>query len=412
MADPASSDSHYAQSQALFARAGKVIPGGIYGHVSPAVCLPGASPYYAVSADGCRYRDVDGHEYIDYMCGYGPIILGYQHPAVEAATEKQRRDGDCFNHPTARMVELAERLIGLVDIAAWAVFGKNGSDMTTWAVQLAREATGHKKILTVDGAYHGIDPWCTPGHGGLIEEDRAHIHTFPWNDGAMLEQCLEANRGEVAAVIVTPFHHPAFGDCVMPADGFFARLEAACRRHGALIIVDDIRAGFRLHTGGSHRVFGLNPDIICFCKALANGYALSAAVGREELRLAAGRVFLTGSYWNGAVGMAAALATLDEIERGAVPSQLEKVGRRFREGLIQLGERHGHPVVCSGPVAIPFMRFAEDRGFQRLQRFCAEAMRAGVFLHPHHNWFLCAAHTEAVIDETLDRLGPVFAGLE
>ncbi len=162
----------YTKSNELFARAAKVIPGGIYGHASPAISLPGASPYYAARAEGCRYWDVDGNEFIDFMCGYGPIILGYNHPEVEEAAARQARDGNCFNHPTPLMVELAERLVSLVDFASWSVFGKNGADMTTWCTQVAREHTGAKKILKVAGAYHGSHPWCSPGHGGWIEEDR------------------------------------------------------------------------------------------------------------------------------------------------------------------------------------------------------------------------------------------------
>ena len=116
------------------------------------------------------------------MCAYGPVVLGYRHPGVEAAAQRQAALGDCLNHPAAVMVELAERLVSLIDFAAWAVFGKNGSDMTTWCIQVAREYTGRSKILCVEDAYHGIDAWCTPGHGGLIEEDRAHVHRFRWND--------------------------------------------------------------------------------------------------------------------------------------------------------------------------------------------------------------------------------------
>ena len=116
----------YAQSSRLFDRACEVIPGGIYGHVAPALSVPQGSPYYASRAEGCRYWDVDGNEFIDFLCGYGPVVLGYRHPEVEEAAERQRRDGDCFNHPGPVMVELAEKLVDLIDFADWAVFAKNG----------------------------------------------------------------------------------------------------------------------------------------------------------------------------------------------------------------------------------------------------------------------------------------------
>ncbi len=391
---------------ALFRRAAQVIPCGIYGHQSPAATLPGASPYYAARAEGCRYWDVDGREYLDFICGYGPIVLGYRHPEVEEVAERQRRDGDTFNHPTARMVELAERLVSLVDFASWAVFGKNGSDVTSWAVRVARESTRRKKILRLSGGYHGIDPWCNHSPAGIIEEDRAHVHTFHWNDLEGFAQLMRRHAGKVACVIVTPYHHPAFGDSILPARGFLKAIEQKCRDEGVVLILDDIRAGFRLHLGGSHRVFGFSPDIICFSKALGNGHPISAALGRKELRVPASRVFLTGSFWNSAVPMAASLKVLDILERDDVPAKLQRSGQRLREGLERLGTEFGKDILGSGPAAVPFYRFNDESNFRQWQRFCAYAMEGeggvGAFFHPHHNWFLSAAHTDADIDQALE----------
>ncbi|MEO0794983.1 MAG: aminotransferase class III-fold pyridoxal phosphate-dependent enzyme [Verrucomicrobiota bacterium] len=392
---------HFGQSLSLFERAAKVAPGGIYGHMSPAACLPGASPYYAVRAEGCRYWDVDGHEYIDYMCGYGPIILGYQNAEVEEAATKQRELGNCFNHPTERFIELVERLVSLVDFAEWGVLAKNGGDVTTWAIQVAREHTKRKKIIRLKGSYHGVDPWCTPGHGGLIEEDREHIHQFGWNDLLALQGLVERYKGQIAGLIITPYHHPVFADQAFAEGGFLEGVQSICKAEGIVLIMDDIRGGFRLNIGGSHRAFGFTPDIACFCKAMANGYPISAAVGCEELRIAASKVFLTGSYWNSAVPMAAALKTLEILERDDVPQKLETVGRRLSEGLEAIGKKHGHKIQPSGPPAIPFYRLAEETNFVRQQQWCAEVMKRGAFFHPHHNWFVCASHTEADIDATL-----------
>ena len=306
---------HFERSRELFERARQVIPGGIYGHATPALVAAGASPYYAHRAEGARYWDVDGNEFIDLMCAYGPVVLGYRHAGVEAAAQRQSALGDCLNHPGAVMIELAERLVSLVDFAAWAVFGKNGSDMSTWCVRVAREHTRRKKILCIEGAYHGIGGWCTPGHGGLIEEDRAHVHRFRWNDGASFDAAMARYGNQVAAVVVTPYHHPLFAPSELPASGFLAHVQSQCARHGVVLVLDDIRAGFRLHMGGSHRYFGFEPDLICFSKAMANGYPIAAALGKTHLRRAAEKVFLTGSYWNSAVPMAAALETLATLER-------------------------------------------------------------------------------------------------
>ncbi len=401
----------FPESMKLYHRACAVIPGGIYGHTTPVTTVPGAFPYYARSASGGRYTDVDGREYIDLMCGYGPIILGHAHPEVDSAAAERQRHGDCFNHPSPLMVDLAERMVSLVDIADWAVFGKNGSDMTTWSIQVARQHTGRKKILKVAGAYHGTDAWCTPGHGGIIEEDRSQIINVRWNDAQQVREMFQRHANEIAAVIITPFHHPAFGDSSLPDPDFLGTLRTECTRTGALFIVDDIRAGFRLHVGGSHRYFGFEPDLICFCKAMGNGYPISCTVGREDYKVSASKVFLTGSYWNNAVPMAASLKTLEIVERDDVPRRLEQLGRRLFDGLDAAARQHGFSVVCSGPPAIPFMSFSDDPGFHRMQAFAALCAAEGVFYHPHHNWFLCAAHTEDDIDTAVSVAGRAFQRL-
>lgn len=400
---------NFSQSQALFRRAATVIPGGIYGHTTPAATLPGATPYYADSGHGCRYRDIDGNEFIDFMGGYGPLVLGYHHPEVEAAADAARARGAAFNHPTPLMVELAEKLVARIDFADWAVFAKNGSDLTTWAILVAREFTDRPKILKIAGAYHGAHAWCTPGHGGLLPADRAHIHDFPFNNTVALEALFARHRGAVAGLVLTPFHHPAFADSVLPTPEFVATANRLCREHGALLILDDVRCGFRLSPDGSHSVFGYTPDLAVYCKALANGHPISACVGRSALKPAASRVFLTGSYWNDPAPMAAALATLDIVARDRIPEKLAATGRRFVDGLLALGEKHRVPLIASGPTAMPYVRVADDPSFVRTQALCAAAIANGVFLHPHHNWFISAAHTEADITESLARLDRALA---
>lgn len=391
----------FPKSMAWFERASRVIPTGIYGHMTPALTVPLEFPYYAARAEGCRYWDVDGNEYLDFLCGYGPMVLGHHHPEVEAAAERQRSLGDCFNHPTPVMVELAERLVALVDFAEWTVLGKNGSDMTTWAVQVAREFTGRKKVLRARQSYHGSHSWCTPGHGGLIDEDRMHVHEFVWNDLNTVHDLVKRYPNQIAALITTPFHHPPFMDSELPAPGFFHGVQEICRKHGIVFILDDVRAGFRLDLGGSHRYFGFEPDMICFSKALGNGHPISATLGRKELRVAASRVFLTGSFWYNAVPMAAALACLEVLEREQAIPHMLKMGRLLIEGLRTRAARHGLEVRESGPPSLPFMKFSNETNLLRQQRFCVEAARRGVFLHPHHNWFISAALKETDIEFAL-----------
>jgi glutamate-1-semialdehyde 2,1-aminomutase len=393
----------YRETQALFARAEKVVPGGIYGHQSPAMLVPGAYPYFFARGSGARLWDVDGNEYVDLMCSYGPIVLGHNHPAVDSAAERQGRDGSCFNGPGRIWVELAERLVTLTPWAAWAVFAKNGSEVCTWAVQVARAATGRRKVLTARGAYHGAHAWCSPLPEGTTPEDRAHVVHYRYNDLASVDEALAAHHGDVAAIMVSPFRHDAFHDQEMPAPGFLPGLRERCDRLGVVLILDDVRAGFRLHLGGSGERVGVRPDLTCYCKALGNGYPISAALGREELRDAARRVFFTGSYWTSTVPMAAALACLSEIESSDAIGHMERMGSKLRLGIERQAAAHRIAVRYTGPPAIPFLSFVADEGsFERSRIFAAACAARGVYLHPHHNWFLSAALDEYDVGRVLE----------
>ncbi|MGH7860143.1 MAG: aminotransferase class III-fold pyridoxal phosphate-dependent enzyme, partial [Candidatus Binatia bacterium] len=298
------SHAGFRRTQALFERASRVVPGGIYGHQTPLMLVPGEYPYFFERGEGARVWDVDGNEYIDYMCSYGPIVLGHNHPSVEEAAAAQRKKGNCFNGPTPLWVELAEELVALTPFADWAVFGKNGSDVCTWAIELAREHTGKPKIVKAAGAYHGTHAWCTPLPGGTTPEDTANVATFRYNDLESLRRVVAENDGNVAGIIVTPFRHEAFHDQELPVEGFLQGVRSLCDEKGIVFILDDVRAGFRLHLGGSGERFGVRPDVACYCKAIANGYPLSAALGREFLREAAKKIFFTGSYFTSGVPMA------------------------------------------------------------------------------------------------------------
>jgi glutamate-1-semialdehyde 2,1-aminomutase len=203
--------------------------------------------------------------------------------------------------------------------------------------------------------------------------------------------------------MVCPFRHDAFHDQEMPADGFLPGLRERCDRLGAVLILDDVRAGFRLHLGGSGELFGVRPDLACYSKAIANGYALAALVGRDALREAATRVFVTGTYWPSAVPMAAALACLGELEATDAVRHMAARGEQLRQGMETQAAAHHLAVRYTGPAAVPFMTFVADEGsFRRSRDFAAACIAHGVYLHPHHNWFLSAAHTEADVARVLE----------
>jgi glutamate-1-semialdehyde 2,1-aminomutase len=398
----------FEKSNKLFNRALNVIPGGIPGHQSPTLLVFGSSPCFIERAEGSRFWDVDGNEYIDYMCAYGPMVIGYNHPKVEEAARAQSSKVDTCNLPSERYVELAERMVDTIPIADWAVFGKNGSDATTYACRVARAQTGRSKIIMVEGAYHGIGAWCTSFTTGITEEEQVNVLKFQYNDTQGLEALVDQHRENVAGIILTPFRHDAFHDQEMPAPGFLERVREVCDDIGAAFIIDDVRAGFRMHMGGSLERFGVKPDLICFSKALANGHPISACVGRDDLKDAASQVFFTGSFFTSAAPMAAALTTLDEMEATDAIGTMYARGEMLKEGLYDQADSHGQHINYTGPETIPFMTFSTEDGWDRSKLFCEECYQRGVFFHPFHNWFISAAHTEDDIKATLEATDAAF----
>jgi glutamate-1-semialdehyde 2,1-aminomutase len=267
---------------------------------------------------------------------------------------------------------------------------------------VARAHTGRRKIAKAEGAYHGIGPWCTPTLDGITEEDRVHVLTFPYNDAQALRALVEQNRDDLAGVIITPIRHDFMHDLELPNEAFLDAVRELCPGgEGPVLILDDVRCGFRLHMGGSAEYFALKPHLTGFSKALGNGHPISACVGAEDLKDAAGRVFFTGSFFTSAVPLAASLATLDEMVATDAIGRMFRVGETLKQGMLEQAGSLGLEVSYTGPVTMPFMTFADDPSLKKNKTFCARAYREGVFFHPFHNWFLSAAHGDEEIEETL-----------
>ncbi len=396
--------------QHLRARARRVIPGGMYGHMR-SEGLPASYPQFFERGEGCYLWDVNGRRYIDFMCSWGPVIVGHRHPEVTEAVQRQMLLGDCLNGPSPRMVELAERLVDLIPHADWAMFSKNGTDATTTCITLARAATGRRKILIARGAYHGAIPWCTPNTLGVTAEDRAHLLYFGFNDIESLEIAAEQAGDDLAGIMVSAFRHDYGLDQHLPTPAFAKRLRELCDATGAALILDDVRAGFRMNLRGSWDSLGVQPDLSAWSKAIANGYALAAVTGNDRFRDAAARIFVTGSFWCSAVSMAAALATLDVLVRENGPDRMHATGMRLRDGIAAQAQAAGIGVRQSGPPQMPTLLFDDDADFAKGESFCAEALKRGVYLHPRHNMFLSTAHTEADIDAALSATRDAFAAL-
>jgi glutamate-1-semialdehyde 2,1-aminomutase len=298
-------------------------------------------------------------------------------------------------------VELAELLVDVVDHADWAMLAKNGSDATTLCLTLARAHTGRRTILVAQGAYHGALPWCTPLPTGVVPGDRAHLVYFRYNDLEDMQRVLAEHRGDVAGVIVCPFRHDAGFDQELVDPEFAHGLRAACDEHDALLILDDVRAGFRMAYGSSWEPLGVRPDLSAWSKAIGNGHPIAAVLGSEAVRSAAQSVFATGSFWMSATAMAAAIATIKALKREDGLATMQERGQQLCEGLRALAAERGLAVNVTGPATMPYMTFADDPQRRRGELFASVCAEHGAFLHPRHNWFLSAQHTRSDIEAVL-----------
>ena len=399
-----------AVDQQLRQRAQKVIPGGMYGHMSTAM-LPQNYPQYFSRAQGAHVWDADGNRYLDLMCGFGPNLLGYAHKAVDHAFAEQLARSDVTSGPSPLMIDLAEQFVAMVPHANWAMFCKNGTDATTIALMAARAHTGRRGLIRCAGSYHGCAPWCTPNLQGIIAEDRAHQFSCTYNDVASLEAALCSAGDDLAAIIVTPYRHDVFKDQASVELEFVRRVREACDQRGAVLILDDVRAGLRLARGSSWAPLGVQPDLSCWGKSLANGHPISAVLGAESLRQAASNIYVTGSYWYAAAPMAAAIETLRVVRETDYLEQLQRVGERLRTGLAAVAQRHGFGFRQTGPVQMPLFLFDDDPDLRRGVCWASEMLERGVYVHPWHNMFICAAMTEADVDFAVQAAEGAFTSL-
>jgi glutamate-1-semialdehyde 2,1-aminomutase len=384
----------------------------MHGHLDAAF-LPPEFPQFFARGEGCRVWDVDGNEYVDFMCSWGPILLGYRHSEVERAVAEQAAIADVLNGPTSLMVELAETFVDQVPHADWAMFCKNGTDATTLGLVVARAAAGRRKVLIARGSYHGIASWSTRVDApGTTPEDHANTVLFEYNDLASVEAAVEqAGSDDVAAIVVTPIRHDIQRDLELPTPEFAEGLRAICDRIGAALVLDDIRCGLRLDMRGSWESLGVRPDFSAWSKTIANGHPLAVLLGAEDWREAANRVFATGSFWMAGAPMAGALTTLRILRETDGIETMRRAGERLQQGLRDQARSHGLEVTVSGPPQLPFLSFADDPQQARAGAWAGECAVNGVYLHPYHNWFMSTAHDDASIDQALERTDEAFRAI-
>lgn len=392
---------NYENSQKLFERALKVLPTGIYGHLGPAegCFIPvSAYPFFSSKAKGTYFWDVDGNRFIDYMCAYGPNVLGYNDEDVDLAVANQLKLSNCVSSPSSVMVDCAELLVDTVDMADWTFFAKNGGDVTSFALMVAKAATGRKKTILVNGGYHGVAPWTQKlGYPGIVREDIANNIYVDWNNYEQVEQIVKENPNDIACFMATPYHHPVFSDSQLPNKDYWQKIRKLCTDYGIVLAIDDVRCGFRLDMKGSDHYFGFKADLMCFCKALGNGYNFSALCGIDALKDAASSVMYTGSYWLSAVPFAAGIACINKLLKIDGPKLMQEKGKKLTDGLVKIGKDYGFNLVVSGIPSMWYMRIANDNSLTLHQEWVGECVKRGAYFTNHHNLFInCSLSDEDI----------------
>ncbi|MEG1879429.1 MAG: glutamate-1-semialdehyde 2,1-aminomutase [Pseudoflavonifractor sp.] len=414
------------RSELLFAEAKKVLPGGVNSPVR-AFRAVGMAPRFIARADGAHIYDVDGRDYIDYVCSWGPMILGHNHPVIREAVEAAIGDGLSFGAPTEREVEMAELMVELVPNIEMVRMVSSGTEAVMSALRLARGATGREKLIKFEGCYHGHSDCMLVKAGssalaggcassaGVPAGTAKDTLTAQFNDLASVEALLEENPGQVAAIIVEPV--AANMGVVGPADGFLQGLRTLCDRHGALLIFDEVITGFRLALGGAQAYFGVRADLVTFGKIIGGGMPVGAYCGSRALMeqvAPCGPVYQAGTLSGNPIAMAAGLAQLRYLQaHPEVYTQIETYAQTLAQGLRAIVARTGAAVQINqiGSLVAPFFTPGAVDGFsaamgsdlQAYARYFGGMLDRGISLAPaqFEAMFVSAAHTEADLRQTL-----------
>lgn len=403
------------KSMALFAEAQTLVPGGVAGIRRPYNFVQGEYPIFFTDGKGGRITDVDGNEYIDYLCAYGPIAIGYREKEIDDAVIAQiQNKGICFSLTQPMQNELVRKLQEVIPCCEMAAIVKTGSDATTIAIRVARAFTGKTKIARC--GYHGWHDWCVEVKGGIPQKLYEDILEFHYNDLDELEDILKQNAPDMAAIIVTPVGHPLAAEVQMPKPGYLDGVRKLADQYGCVLIFDEIRSGFRCHIGGAQAYFGVTPDLATFGKAMANGYAIAALVGKREImNVMADKVFLSSTFFPNSDAQIAALATIDFLIREKVPETIIAKGNKFAAEVAKVIAGSGMPVNFSGAPWMPFITFPkDDTGLYKKLRteFYTQLIRRKVFLQPYHHGYICFRHTDDDLAYTVNAIRESLAELK
>ena len=384
---------------------------------------------------GARIWDADGNEFIDYRLGWGPIILGHADERVNQAVADHLENGTTFAATTELEVMAAEKLVNMIPGMEKLRFTNTGTEATMHALRTARGYTNKEKFIKFEGQYHGAhdyvlfstasspisamgartSPIPVQVGSGIPDKIRDYVYCLPFNDFDAVEQCVRDHHGDVAAMFVEPCLGNIAG--IEPKDGFLAHLKTLCNEYNIVLVFDEVKTGFRLANGGAREAYGVIPDISTYAKSLGNGFPVAAFGGKEEVMdvIGGGSVTHAGTFGANGVSMAAANAVLDILSKSPVLENLAERGKRLKAGLDQVltdadvpHQMSGHPniqgfLITEKPVnEVRDLAYSDDDMYESIMNNMYDR---GVWAEndPREPWFLCAAHSDEIIDETLNK---------
>ncbi len=415
----------FANSHRLFRKAAKTIPGGVNSPVR-AFRAVGGNPLFIDHAKGARIYDVDGNSYIDYVLSWGPMILGHAHPAVVKALRSAVGRGTSFGAPTALEVELAEQVLRLYPSMDMIRMVNSGTEATMSAIRVARGFTGRDRIIKFEGCYHGhgdaflikagsgAATMGVPDSAGVTEGTARDTLTAVFNDLGSVERAFDAAPGKIAAVIV----EPVVGNigCVLPQPGFLETLRTATKKHGIVLIFDEVMTGFRVSFGGAQKHYGIKPDMTCLGKVIGGGLPVGAYGGRREIMAMVspeGPVYQAGTLSGNPLAMTAGITTIRELAKPGAYRALEEKSSMLEAGLKDAAKRAGVRTrfYRAGSMFCTYFTDTDVRDYStaktadtaKFGRFFTEMLQQGVNIAPSQfeAGFMSMAHSDKELDRTV-----------
>ncbi len=399
------------KSQELFKKVEKVIPlASQTFSKSYLQFIKGQAPLFADRAKGAKIWDIDGNEYVDMINALLPIVLGYQYPAVDNAIKSQLKAGIILSLPSPLEFELAKLLIKHIPSAEMVRFGKNGSDATTGAIRVARAHTGRDYVAVC--GYHGWHDWyigSTTRNLGVPKATQDQTLKFYYNDINSLENLFKKYPGKIAAVIMEPMNY------VEPEKGFLESVKEVTHKNSALLIFDEVICGFRFNLGGAQKLFGVTPDLSTFGKSMANGMPISALVGKREYMQTVDKIFYSFTQGGELLSIAAAIATIKEMEKKKVIPYIWKIGKYLQDNTNELLIKHSLSefIQVKGKPVWQIFMIQEQGGYSALQIksfIQQEVLRAGFLWYGSHN--MSFSHTKPQMEKLLKTYDRIFSELK